>query len=351
VQQIRNRALVIASNIMNVVWIKRDARFIDHEPLSLAAADKLPCIVLYIYEPAHLKSAVYHESHHQFINEGLAELDAKLRAVAPGGDGGLTLRTGDAVDVLRALHNSQPIRKLFSHREVGNSISLLRNERVAAWAATAGIVWTQCKQDGVSDQRHEELDEGSWASKWTQQMLRQQLPPPSHLLFVASHTLPRGAIADAAVCGVAHRGLRPSAQTGGEAAAHGILRSFLQRRGEGYCDELSSPLTGWDSCSRISPCVAHVTRHTSLVTRHTSHMTHITARLPCSTAFAVLILHLQLLVLGSHIPAHCVPSTQLPPGRTAWHQEIWRRHRPLAEEPISAGVAAALEEPLRTEAE
>jgi deoxyribodipyrimidine photo-lyase len=238
---------------MNVVWLKRDVRFTDHEPLSLAAAGTLPCVVLYIYEPELLTSDTYHESHHKFINEGLAELDAKLQAVAVGGQGGLTVRTGNALDVLKELHSSVPIRTLFSHREVGHGISLHRNQRVAAWTAAAGICWTQCRQDGVSDQRHAHLDEGSWASKWTEQMLRPQQPPPARLLFVDPRALPRASLLDAAACGVVHLGLRPSAQTGGEDVARGILHSFLQRRGEAYCDELSSPLTGWDSCSRLSP--------------------------------------------------------------------------------------------------
>ncbi len=197
----------------------------------------------------------HHESHHKFINEGLAELDAKLRAVADGGQGGVTLLTGNALDVLKALHSVLPIKTLFSHREVGNGISLHRNERVAAWAAVTGIRWTQCSQDGVSSQRHEELDEGSWANKWTESMLRPQHSSPVRLLFVDSRSLdrlPREPLRDAASCGVTHLGVRPSAQKGGETAAHAILRSFLERRGEGYCDELSSPLTGWDSCSRMS---------------------------------------------------------------------------------------------------
>jgi deoxyribodipyrimidine photo-lyase len=241
---------------MNVVWLKRDVRFVDHEPLALAAADNLPCVVLYIYEPELLTSDTYHESHHKFVNEGLAELDAKLQAVAVGGLGGLTVRTGHALDVLKSLHSSLPIRTLLSHREVGNGISLHRNEIIAAWAAAAGVRWTQCIQDGVSCQRHEELDEGSWANKWTQQMLRPQQPAPTRLLFVDLRRLdmlPSSSLPDASSCGVTHLGVRPSAQTGGETAAHGILRSFLQHRGEGYCDELSSPLTGWDSCSRLSP--------------------------------------------------------------------------------------------------
>jgi deoxyribodipyrimidine photo-lyase len=241
------------SSAMNVVWLKRDVRFLDHEPLSLAASEGLPCVVLYVYEHQFMTSDNYHESHHTFINEGLSELDTKLRAVSIGGDGGLTLRTGSAVDVLQSLHDSLPIRTIFSHREVGNCISLHRNEMIAAWTAAAGVRWIQCRQDGVSEQRREQLDEGSWASKWTQDMLQPQQPPPTRILFVDSRMVPRGSLCDAAACGVVHRGGRPGAQVGGEAAAHSILRSFLECRGEGYCDELSSPLTGWDSCSRLSP--------------------------------------------------------------------------------------------------
>ena len=73
---------------------------------------------------------------------------------------------------------------------------------------------------------------------------------------MSSATISRGALADAASCGVAHRGTRPGAQTGGEGAALGLLRSFLEQRGEAYSVELSSPLTGWDSCSRLSPYLA-----------------------------------------------------------------------------------------------
>ena len=53
-----------------------------------------------------------------------------------------------------------------------------------------------------------------------------------------------------------HLGVRPDAQRGGEARALEILASFLAARGERYSDELSSPLTGWASCSRLSPYLA-----------------------------------------------------------------------------------------------
>ena len=48
--------------------------------LAAAAANSLPIVLLYIYEPEHLQSDTYHEAHHTFINEGLADLDDKVAA-------------------------------------------------------------------------------------------------------------------------------------------------------------------------------------------------------------------------------------------------------------------------------
>ena len=74
-----------------------------------------------------------------FINEGLADLDGRVRTIASGDDGGLTLRLGDAVEVLAALHALLPIKRLLSHREVGNAISRARNARVSEWADAHGV--------------------------------------------------------------------------------------------------------------------------------------------------------------------------------------------------------------------
>ena len=44
-----------------------------------------------------------------------------------------------------------------------------------------------------------------------------------------------------------------SRQTGGESEAIKVLNSFLSDRSREYLQGLSSPLTAWDSCSRLSP--------------------------------------------------------------------------------------------------
>lgn len=239
---------------MNVVWLKRDARLTDHEPLSLAARSDLPLLLLAVYEPCHLTSDTYHEAHHGFINEGLAEMDASVR-LRSGGDG-ITFRIGPIVEVLSSLHAVVPIHTVFSHAEVGNGVSLHRNGQVAEWLHSKGIKWVECRQDGVSTVRHQELDEGSWAKKWSALMSQQQQVPPARLSLVSSEVIEAGLLQDAQSCGVRHLGDRPGRQRGGESIAQDLLRTFLNERGEAYSDELSSPLTGWDSCSRLSPYLA-----------------------------------------------------------------------------------------------
>lgn len=242
---------------MNVVWLKRDVRLSDHQCIALAARQsEMPIVLLYVYERCHLQSDTYHESHHAFINQGLAELDASVRAISDSG-GGLTYRLAmDAVEALSSLHANMPIRNLYSHREVGNGISLDRDGRVASWAKEHGVMWTQSRQDGVSDIRHAMLDEGTWAKKWNDQMSEVLAATPTRLHLVDVSIVEPQIMLDALACGVRHTGVRPGAQTGGESHARATLGSFLASRGEKYSDELSSPLTGWDSCSRLSPYLA-----------------------------------------------------------------------------------------------
>ena len=162
----------------------------------------MPLLLLAVYEPCHLASETYHEAHHAFINEGLAEMDASVRLRSGAGGDGITFRKGPIIDVLRSLHAVVPIHTLYSHAEVGNGVSLERNAQVEEWLQAQGIKWVECRQDGVSAVRHQELDEGSWAKKWTALMSRQQLAPPASLRLVSSEVIESGLLQDARSCGI-----------------------------------------------------------------------------------------------------------------------------------------------------
>ena len=66
---------------MDVVWLKKDVRLHDHAPLSAACASGRPFLIVYLYEPDQLGHKTLHGSHVLFANEGLVDLDARLRAM------------------------------------------------------------------------------------------------------------------------------------------------------------------------------------------------------------------------------------------------------------------------------
>lgn len=80
---------------MQVVWFKRDLRVKDHAPLYQASL-RATCTCLYVYEPELIASDELDASHLAFINESLAVLDDRLRALG----GHLTVRVGRMPDVL-----------------------------------------------------------------------------------------------------------------------------------------------------------------------------------------------------------------------------------------------------------
>ena len=55
--------------MINVVWFKRDIRWVDHAPLKAAIENQRPTILLYIYEPSLFASDHYSERHWNFKPE------------------------------------------------------------------------------------------------------------------------------------------------------------------------------------------------------------------------------------------------------------------------------------------
>lgn len=227
---------------MQVVWLKRDLRLADHQPLAEAAA-RGPALLMYIYEPEILASAEFDSSHLTFINQSLAELRGAVRQ--RGGD--LVLRHGGVVEILSELHRRQPITALYSHEETGNGLTYERDKRVKRWVRANNIPWHEYPQTGVIRPLR---SRDGWAAMWASRMNLPALHAPPSLSAIPE--IEPGAILD-------HRDLnlpptgKPDAQRGGSTPAVETLESFLHQRGVNYRADMSSPVAGWDGCSRISP--------------------------------------------------------------------------------------------------
>jgi len=225
----------------SVVWLKRDLRLADHRPLAEAATGE--CLLLYVIEPSWRAAADFDPSHAVFINQSLRELAPR---VAERG-GRLVVAEGEVVDVLDRLHAAWNFDRLLSHEETGNDLSYRRDTAVRGWAERRDVTWTEIPQHGVF--RALDTRDG-WAGRWRRRMNEPLVPVPEAL---------RGPDLDlpfALPLDTLDAELHPLRQVGGEAAARNTLASFLDGRGQEYATRMSSPVTAWDACSRLSPYLA-----------------------------------------------------------------------------------------------
>ena len=230
------------SQPLNIVWFKRDLRIEDHRPLAMAALAG-PALPLYIVEPDLWAQPDASARQWAFAAECLGDLQQALAALGQP----LCVLVGDAVSILRQLHDRHGIAALWSHEETGNGWTYARDRAVSAWAKAEGIPWHEARQFGVV-RRLKSRD--GWAKAWDRDMAKAITPPPQALAPIhgdwPAYIPNRGDLRLAPDhC--------PYRQSGGRSAALSTLASFLSERGRNYRYQMSSPITAFDASSRLSP--------------------------------------------------------------------------------------------------
>ena len=243
------------SGPVHVVWFKRDLRVTDHEALR-AACDEGPVLALYVFEPELLEAPEADRGHFGFVLESLSALDQSLRAHGAR----LTVRRGRMPDILSELQRDLApfggIAQVYAHQECGNHRTFARDRRVQAWLAERGIGLREFYQDGVV-RRLPSRD--GWSGRWQRRMKRDVLSAPTSIQGVdpAGASFDHGTLPNLDDLGLPETTVREEfRQRGGEGRARETLRTFLYERGASYQRAMSSPLEGWNACSRLSPYFA-----------------------------------------------------------------------------------------------
>ena len=230
--------------MIQVLWFKRDLRIHDHTALAQAAQNG-PVLPLYIVEPELWQQPDLSYRQYAFLRECLKELNSELNKLGQR----LIIKVGDTIAVLDAIADAHPVSALYSHQETWNHWTYDRDKRVKAWAKQRGISWHESVQNGVI--RYLKNRDG-WAARWYREMKKPIVPPPKQLqsINLTSDRFPPPEKLNLHDDGCYQR------QKGGRNEALKTLKSFLYQRGEGYTKEMSSPVTAYDSCSRLSPHLA-----------------------------------------------------------------------------------------------
>lgn len=230
---------------LQIVWFKRDLRVHDHAPLAAASASGGPVVPLYIIEPDLWRQPELSGRQFAFLVESLADLDDALKQRGSR----LCLRVGEAMDVLGQLHRAHGIAAIHAHEETGLDWTFSRDKAVRAWCRRAGIAMREQPQHGVI--RGLRSRDG-WAQRWDAMMGARRVRAPD---LIRDAGLFGDPWPDARELGLADDPC-PQRQAGGRAIGVDLLRSFLDDRGETYRTAMSSPVSAFEACSRLSPHLA-----------------------------------------------------------------------------------------------
>ncbi len=233
---------------VQLVWFKRDLRAVDHAPLSLAV-ERGPVLPLYVAEPGLWEQPDMAARHWMFIAESLLELRQVLAARGQP----LVVRVGEITRVLQDLQRQFVIDAVWSHEETGNDWTYQRDERVRDFLKTHAVALHELPQNGVVRRL---ASRDGWSRLWENHMTDQQAAAPERLAPIKG--IEPGVIPTAADLGLKPDPC-PQRQHGGRNNALERLDSFLARRGGAYHAEMSSPVTAYESCSRLSTHLAYGT--------------------------------------------------------------------------------------------
>ena len=228
---------------VSVVWFKRDLRVSDNPALVEAINGPHPVLCIFNLEPERLERADVDPIHIEWELDCLAELRSSLESIG----GALQFNFGQVTEQLSNLHETYDIKHLYSNEETGLQWSWDRDKSVAEWCSTNGVEFTEFPTNGVV-RRLGTRDH--WKKHRDARVTSEQINTP-----VAMES-PKGFTSNE-IHSMERLGLksRPLVERPlpGEKAALNVLYSFLDERGRTYRKDMSSPITGWDACSRLSP--------------------------------------------------------------------------------------------------
>ncbi len=227
---------------MNILWFKKDLRVSNNEALN-NAINNGPFIPLYIFEPELYQQQDYTFRHVQFLKECLHELQKNLQLLSLK----LIIKIGTTISILNAINKKTPINMIFSHQETGNYWTFTRDLAIQKWCKTHTINWVESNQFGVIRKLN---NRDGWSTKW-HDFITKSIPNKKNLIIKNNINLKSKNIDE--FDHFFKSSHQKEIQKGGSHEANTLLKSFINNRGEYYHKEISSPVTAFKSCSRLSP--------------------------------------------------------------------------------------------------
>lgn len=231
---------------INIVWIKRDLRLQDHEPLLKAEKAGVPYLIIYLFEPSLLQYPDTSMRHLQFVYHSLVAMNERLLPFKRK----VVTFYAEVIPVFEYINTHFDIRNLFSYQESGTQVTWERDKRVAKFCKQNNIYWQESQRDGII---RGIKNRNSWNEAWHRTMHQpvikntysvSEIVPLKHTYNISSKLLKQ------------LLAYPKKHQPAGEQNAWRYLKSFTTKRGFNYQKHISKPTESRMACSRLSPYIA-----------------------------------------------------------------------------------------------
>jgi deoxyribodipyrimidine photo-lyase len=240
----------MSKSAINIVWFKRDLRFIDHEALWMAQQNPEPILLLYVFEPSMIVTEDSDVRHWRFVYQSIQDLQNKLKEHGTQ----IFVFHQECMFVFQEILAQFDVKNVFSHQEIGNNCSYQRDIALANLFRQNKVEWQEFQCNGVIRKLKNRSD---WEKRWRKFMLENPcLVNLNELSFINLPYEFKGLLQENEFPREITN-QNPNFQQGGEELAWRYLRSFLGERYVNYSKHISKPLLSRKGCSRLSPYLAY----------------------------------------------------------------------------------------------
>ncbi len=227
-----------------IVWFRYDLRLEDNEAF-IEATKNGNVLPIFIFDENYYKLDTSSSFHLKFCEDSLKELNHSLKNLY---NSKINIYYGDTTEILKNISKKFNISEIYSHHVFKNNYLSKIDGKISKFFKECNIQWYLFNQFGIQLGKR---DRYRWSYNWNKFINQPVLEKRVNCNFIIDPDHNKN-------CAISTNFIDDKLiQEGGRKNAVKLLNSFLDNRSDNYQKEMSSPITGEKSCSRLSPYITY----------------------------------------------------------------------------------------------
>lgn len=227
-----------------IVWFRYDLRLEDNQAF-IEATKNGNVLPIFIFDKNYYKLDTSSSFHLKFCEDSLKELNHSLKNLY---NSKINIYYGDTTEILKNISKKFNISEIYSHHVFKNNYLSKIDVKISKFFKECNIQWYLFNQFGIQLGKR---DRYRWSYNWNKFINQPVLEKRVNCNFIIDPDHNKN-------CAISTNFIDDKLiQEGGRKNAVKLLNSFLDNRSDNYQKEMSSPITGEKSCSRLSPYITY----------------------------------------------------------------------------------------------